>query len=157
MPVYFEIIGDSFICKAYPGSLSNFTCYSFRSSTAFLPLTAKLHSLVPQNINDKKYISLLVDLFTETSNINFVLGALEQKLLESLKEPTRKGRLAQLEWIKDYVKQHHISDESLINVYLNVLHLNQLLRVKCPEGLTEKESKLALKLRKVISCIYISD
>ena len=154
MPVYFGITGDSFICKLYPGSLSNFTTYSFTSSMASLPITAKLHSLVSQNINHRKYVSPLVDLLIETSHRNFVLGALQQNLFESLKESTRKGRLAQLEWIKEYVKNHHISDQSLINVYLNVFNLDQFLGIKCPD-LTEKKYKLALELRKVISYIRI--
>ena len=68
-----------------------------------------------------------------------------------MQDTSRKGRFAQYNWIKQYVKNNEISEKSLFRIYVNVLYLENHKDVDYSEKLSPSERKLALAIRKMVS------
>lgn len=68
-----------------------------------------------------------------------------------MQDTSKKGRVAQYKWIKDYIKSNEISERSLFRIYANVLYLENYKGVDYSEKLSSSERKLALAIRKMVS------
>ena len=140
MPLYVSLIGHTFISKMYPDQFPNLKHYTFLGALGSLPLNYKVQSSIEQKVGDKKYIWPFAKLITQTEMKNLSLGSLERQIISAMSEPTIKVKFAQYRWIKDYVKDHQISDLSLFNVYLKVLNLTEFEGIKGSERLTPSEA-----------------
>ena len=138
-----------------PDQFPNLKHYTFLGGLGSLPLNYEVQSMIEQKVGDKRYIKPFADLLTETDIKNPLLGSLEKKIVSAMSEPTRKARVAQYRWIKDYVKDHQISDLSLFNVYLEVLNIKEFGGIKCSERLTPSEAKLARAIGKMVSYVTV--
>lgn len=154
LPIFASMISHTLIAKLYPGQFPNLRYYAFFGS---LPLNLPLKSMTSASayISDKKYIDQLTNLVMDSNNRNPLLTSLEIKLISSMKESTRKVKFEQYKLIKQYVKDQQISYESLLNVYMYVLNLEQFGTIKRSESLTDSEAKLARIIEKMLSYVII--
>ena len=141
LPFFVSLLGDTCIKTLCPGEYPYFKYYTFFGS---LPVSLPLQSVVDQYTADKKYSSKLTDLVMDTNKTNPLLVSLEVKLFSSMQEPTLKVKLAQYRWIKEYVKDHQISERSLFKVYLYVLNYKEFGGIKYSEKLTSAEASLMI-------------
>ena len=167
LPLLTSVIGYTCIINLSPVELAQYKTYAFVSSLITLPFNAKMKgkvdSIFSQNIEDKKNIKELNNLFLEsskessrqTSEEGYFLAFLERELVFAMSDTSRKGRITQYRWIKDDVKEHQISEKSLFNVYLNVLNLKEYSGIKCSVKLSDSPAKLASAIRKMISYTYV--
>lgn len=154
LPIFASMISHTLIAKLYPGQFPNLRYYVFFGT---LPLNLPLKSMASASafISDKKYIDQLTNLVMDSNNRNPLLTSLEIKLISSMKESTRKVKFEQYKLIKQYVKDQQISYESLLNVYMYVLNLEQFGTIKRSESLTDSEAKLARIIEKMLSYVII--
>lgn len=162
LPLFASVIGYTCVTKLYPAQLADYKPYAFVCSLVYIPINLKLDSIISQNIKDKKNIKELKKLFLESSKESsreigeegYYLSFLERELVFAMSDTSREGRITQYRWIKEYVKEHQISDKSLFNVYLNVLNLEEYSGINSVK-LSDSEAKLASAIRKMISYTYV--
>ena len=102
-------------------------------------------------LKDRLWVENLADLYSDSLKRNYSLGCLEKVIVEGMTEKTRKGRVLQYRFIKQYAKQHDINDSSLFNVYLHVCDYKTFHGTERKPHLTKAESQLWFAIRKMVN------